>query len=53
MSRTRRNFTAQFKAKLVAVAFNQSSFVQKKDSFSWESLACQFSNLRFELSLFA
>lgn len=53
MSRTRRNFTAQFKAKLVAVAFNQSSFVQKQDSFSWESLACQFSNLRFELSLFA
>ena len=50
MSRTRRNFTAQFKSKLVAVAFIQSNFV--KNSFSWESFAYQFSNLRLELPLF-
>ena len=50
MSRTRRNFTAQFKTKLVAVAFIQSNFV--KNSFSWESFAYQFSNLRLELTIF-
>ena len=51
MSRTRRNFTAQFKTKFVAVAFIQSNFV--KNSFSWGSFAYQFSNLRLELPLFA